>query len=131
MNMTHWKASNLVAKWSQSTKASGYIGYEDEGDTFSLSFPGEAWNVIVSFTKVKHYPNLIRIRASNWKAEYEPFGVYDIDVARKFWKLLKENGFTVKEYHEAWKQAVAQNITILSLHDWVQLYYSDKNKVGK
>lgn len=50
----------------------------------------------VSFYAIEGHPDMMRIRTSNWAAEYEPNGLYAIEDARRLYAQLRRAGMTPK-----------------------------------
>lgn len=68
----------------------------DHDNSHTLVFPLEKGRlghyIGVSFSKVKGHPEMIRIRATNYRAEDEPNGLYNITDARRFYAELLTAG---------------------------------------
>lgn len=64
-----------------------------EEKTFVLDTPHAGHAVRVTFTTYADHPEYMRVRSTNWRAEYEPNGVYNVTTARAFWSTLTGAGF--------------------------------------
>lgn len=63
------------------------------GDCYVLRSPHEGYLVEVSFTVYPDHPEYVHVRSTNWRAEHEPHGIFEIGAARKFYKDLIGAGF--------------------------------------
>jgi hypothetical protein len=72
----------------------------DQGSRYTLVYVGDenelGWHIQVTFSKVKDFPEMIRIRATNWRCEDEPNGLYAITDARRFYRELLEAGLELQ-----------------------------------
>lgn len=98
MNNTHSKASSIVKTWRAPIVAN-WASEQVLGKTMhavTLAYPGEGYRVAVTFSTVQGQPEWVRVRATNWRCEDEPNGVYAASAAREFYRTLLAAGF-VKE----------------------------------
>lgn len=108
MNATHSNASNVVKHFGWTTKPVANYFTQDEDsqlvyqpdwdNTCILVYPevGKGWIIQVSFVPVIGHPDMMRIRAANYRAEDEPNGLYSKEDAWKFYLQLLNAGLQEK-----------------------------------
>src|SRR5215472_575770 len=83
----HWRAKEM-ANWAESE-----VMKWKEGPFHALMSPFEGHLIRVTFAKYPGHPDFTRVRATNWRAEYEPNGIYATTDARMFYRTLLDAGF--------------------------------------
>ena len=91
----HSAHSHLISGW----RAKHQSPYTDiwmkakDGATYTLQSPLEGYVISITFGVIQDHPGNMRVRATNWRAEDEPNGIYDITDCRKFYRTLLNAGF--------------------------------------
>jgi len=96
----HSRHSRLVREWRAKevlSYASDEIMDLKERAGYVLRSPAEGHVVQVSFCCYEGRDDIVRVRSTNWAAEYEPNGVYSKTDARAFYKALLKAGFVKRE----------------------------------
>jgi len=93
----HQKASALVRQYAHTMReAVNLYSPEvqlDDGPAWRLEYQSEWWAVSATFEHVKGHPEWVRIRATNWRCEDEPNGVFAVADARRMWHDMLRAGF--------------------------------------
>jgi hypothetical protein len=85
------RASAIVRDWAHKNRPlNTTIPVPEQAPSHRLTIPGSYLSV--TFTPSAMNPTLILIHCSNWKAEDEAHGVFDVQVARNFYRLLVMQG---------------------------------------
>lgn len=93
--MNHGDHSRLVRFWSPKG-AVPLNHYEWDTATevcHTLKSPFSGYLVAVSFSEVPAVPDMILVRATNWRTEHEPRKWVPVAEARAFYTLLLRSGF--------------------------------------
>ena len=99
-NVASWQAhsthSALVRGWGAKQPRNAFgeeeMGWQ-EGATHILRSPHEGHLIQVAFSNYPQHPEFTRVRSTNWRAEYEPSGIYSTADARQFYAQLRAAGF--------------------------------------
>lgn len=111
MTIKHSQASRAVAGFNRSAKTVAntftmdddgeFLHKADESKTFKLVYPLDneptGWYIAATFSSVIGFPEMIRIRSTNWRAEDEPNGLYALEDARRFYGDLLKAGLKREE----------------------------------
>ena len=93
MSKDHYSHSSMVRHWRAKEQVNAFGIDWVEGELHSLKSPHDGYLVQVSFSTFPDHPEYIRVRSTNWRCEYEPNGIYDVEDARKFYRQLQKAGF--------------------------------------
>src|ERR1700756_3612751 len=104
---THAAHSALVRNWRAPSFSPHEVDWE-EGKTFTLRSPREGFLIQVSFSTYPDHPDYIRVRSTNWRAEYEPNAVYKAEATRAFYTQLRRAGFKTPVEMDALEAARAE-----------------------
>ena len=92
--MQHHIASKLVAGWNaRPVEQRRYDGSQQPVKTVVLDFPNDSYVTRVAFHTLAHRADAMLVRATNWRCEDEPDGVFAIEDCRKFYSQLLKAGF--------------------------------------
>src|SRR3954471_19711825 len=93
----HFTHSSIVRNWRAKEAKTVYKMDGELGPWTKLKSPAEGYEVSVTFSRYIDHPELVRVRATNWKCEYEPNGLYFAKDAEAFYRTLKCAGFVPAE----------------------------------